>query len=73
MRNVVLSFVYNVLPEEEREEIIAIQGTEEDSIAIQQETDAENRESSQNIKSQEEKNENISSEQGNELEEFPEI
>jgi len=73
MRNVVLAFVYNVLPEEEREEIIAIQGTEEDSIAIQQETDAENRESSQNIKSQEEKNENISSEQGNELEEFPEI
>ncbi|MBO5137252.1 MAG: PilZ domain-containing protein [Spirochaetaceae bacterium] len=39
LRNIVLSFVYNVLPQEEKEVLEAIQGTEEDKTVDEQQKD----------------------------------
>lgn len=44
MKNAVLTFVYNVLPEEEKEELDAIRLTEEDGIADAQEADVTGKE-----------------------------
>jgi hypothetical protein len=44
MKNAILSFVYNVLPEEEKEELDAIRLTEEDGLSEAESAEPDSRE-----------------------------